>query len=242
MKIGILDSGIGGLSVLLSLVKNNLGNSYYYLGDNKNAPYGDKCYKELKFLTDKNIKLFLSLKIKTIIIACNTLSTTLKNYLKNKYKNVKFYFIQPYFYKKTIKNGLCYVLCTKKTAQNLNKIKIVRLNKNNIKVISCSGLVELIEKYYTNFPTQILKRFLPVKKPKYVFLGCTHYPLISTSIKKYYSNAIFISGISYSLKNLFKNKGTKKDKIYFVGENSAYNRYIFAFFYKKIRKVEKNLL
>ena len=42
MKIGVFDSGIGGISVLCALVKEKPYHDYYYLGDNFNTPYGDK--------------------------------------------------------------------------------------------------------------------------------------------------------------------------------------------------------
>ena len=77
MKFGVLDSGIGGLSVLLEIVNSNCLGEFYYLGDNLNAPYGDKTKKQLIDITNKNVQTFLNLGINKIIVACNTLSTTL---------------------------------------------------------------------------------------------------------------------------------------------------------------------
>lgn len=231
MKFGVLDSGIGGLSVLLEIVKTNCKGTFYYLGDNLNAPYGDKTREQLINLTNKNIKTFLNLGIKNIIIACNTLSTTIKNYLINRYKFINFYFISPNLNSLNKTKQLCYVLCTKKTAQNLKKQK--NINKN-IEIINCSGLVDLLEKDFYNVKLKNIKKFLPKKEPKYLYLGCTHYPLVSTLIKKVYKNAIFLDGISDFVSSINFVKGENLTKICFIGPSKYKNGQIFGFLQKKL--------
>ena len=55
MKVGVFDSGVGGLTVLKELVNKYPNNHYIYYGDTKNIPYGDKSLDELKLLVGENV-------------------------------------------------------------------------------------------------------------------------------------------------------------------------------------------
>ena len=85
MKIGVFDSGIGGLTVLNKLIEKYPNNEYTYYGDIKNIPYGDKSIEELKELSSKIIDFLIEKKVDLIVIACGTISSNLSNYLKQKY-------------------------------------------------------------------------------------------------------------------------------------------------------------
>ena len=75
MKIGIFDSGIGGLTVLAELIKKYPNNKYYYFGDNINAPYGTKSKEELLKLSNKIINFLNKKDVDLIIVACGTISS-----------------------------------------------------------------------------------------------------------------------------------------------------------------------
>ena len=60
MRIGVFDSGIGGLFVLKELINNYPNNTYYYFGDNINIPYGTKSKYELKILSSKIIDFLIT--------------------------------------------------------------------------------------------------------------------------------------------------------------------------------------
>lgn len=85
MRIGIFDSGIGGLTILKELLKFKPNNHYIYYGDNINLPYGDKTKEELTKILDKIMNYFINLKVDLIIIACVTMSSIVN---KSKY-NIK---------------------------------------------------------------------------------------------------------------------------------------------------------
>lgn len=74
LRIGICDSGIGGLSVLKELYKH-VPVEYVYIGDSRRAPYGNKCRQELLLYT-KELLTFLKHKdIDIYVSACNSIST-----------------------------------------------------------------------------------------------------------------------------------------------------------------------
>ncbi len=251
MKIGVFDSGIGGISVLTALVRVKPYHDYFYLGDNLNAPYGDKTEKELRVLADNSVKTLLNYGAEIIVVACNTVSTTCKKYLIKKYRGVNFCFISPQITKKLIKKG-CVVFCTQKTAQNIRKTKKYLSNFNKIQIISCKGLVEEIEKNFYNFNPKILTRYCSKvnNKIRVIVLGCTHYPLIATSFKVWFPQAEFYDGINplvatlnkiedKKVKNINKVNRVSKGKIFFLGKSGAQNYRIYAYFLKKITKSGK---
>ena len=252
MKIGVFDSGIGGISVLCALVKEKPYNDYYYLGDNLNAPYGDKTENELKTLADKNIKVLLEYGVDIIVVACNTVSTTCKKYILKKYNKIPFCFITPQITKKILKDR-CVVFCTEKTANNLKKTKKYITKSDNICIVGCSGLVEKIERNFFNFNSQFLNHYCKGigQDIKSVVLGCTHYPLIATFFREKFPLAKFYDGTKPLIATLtkierknFKNinlvNAFYNGKIFFLGNCGAQNYRIYATFSKKITKSGKN--
>ena len=91
MVIGVFDSGIGGLSVLYKLSKKFKRATFVYLGDNVNAPYGNRGIFDLKTLFCKNVHELLKYSPDFIVVACNTLSCNvlfeLKKWIGKKMQN-----------------------------------------------------------------------------------------------------------------------------------------------------------
>ena len=85
MKVGLFDSGVGGLSVLKRLMEKYPNNEYIYFGDTKNLPYGSKSIEELKILAKNNIEFLLKFNVDIIVIACGTVSSNCLDYLKDNY-------------------------------------------------------------------------------------------------------------------------------------------------------------
>ena len=75
MKIGVIDSGIGGLTVLKSLLKKCPNHEYFYYGDTLHLPYGEKTKEEIIVYANKIIKFLESENVDLIVIACGTLSS-----------------------------------------------------------------------------------------------------------------------------------------------------------------------
>lgn len=74
--IGVIDSGVGGLTTVAQLSTLLPGENIVYCGDNGNAPYGNRSGEEIVELT-KNMLAFLAEKdVKMVAVACNTISST----------------------------------------------------------------------------------------------------------------------------------------------------------------------
>ena len=74
MKIGIFDSGFGGLSIFKSIEKKLPSYDYLYLGDNARTPYGNRSFEAIYRFTQEGIEYLFSQNCQLIIIACNTAS------------------------------------------------------------------------------------------------------------------------------------------------------------------------
>lgn len=72
--IGVFDSGSGGLTILRALVRELPEYSYVYLGDTKNAPYGEKGTDEIIELTKQGVDSLFSKGATLVVLACNTAS------------------------------------------------------------------------------------------------------------------------------------------------------------------------
>ena len=85
MRVGLFDSGIGGLTVLKVLMDKYPSNDYIYYGDTKNVPYGDKSKEELLDLARSNINFLISKNVDMIIVACGTVSSNCLDILVKEY-------------------------------------------------------------------------------------------------------------------------------------------------------------
>lgn len=77
--IGVIDSGVGGLTVAKEIAKNMPDENIIYLGDSKNCPYGNKSKEEILALTLKMINFLKEKGVKCVAIACNTISTLIND-------------------------------------------------------------------------------------------------------------------------------------------------------------------
>lgn len=190
MRIGIFDSGIGGLTVLKEMIKKHPNHQYFYFGDTANLPYGTKSKDELRVLVDKIMHFLLSKNIDVLIIACGTISANLYEELKEKYDLPIYDVITPmiaYLEKSPYERvGL---MATKMTVQSKTFEKIP-----NKKFISqaCPLLVPLIEhgEYESEALEKSLQEYTSIFENQVdcVILGCTHYPVLSNKISNILPN------------------------------------------------------
>ena len=86
MKIGIFDSGLGGLTVFKEISKRLPSFEIIYLGDTARLPYGIKSKKTVDKYSENNLKFLRSLGCQVIVIACNTASSYSTGLLKKKFR------------------------------------------------------------------------------------------------------------------------------------------------------------
>lgn len=214
-KIGILDSGIGGTTILKEIKKLLPKEEFIYYADNKNNPYGEKTEEEIYKIVNNIVKfLMYEKKCKMIVIACNTATTRCMKRLKEQYKEIHFVGTVPAIkvacdnnYKNTL------VLATPATIDSKRTHELIKENKKagqEITLISCDGLANAIENKNKKRINEILEKIKQKTKNKNVdsiVLGCTHYPLIKKEINEFFPNVTLLDsslGVAKQVKRQLK--------------------------------------
>lgn len=213
MKIGVFDSGIGGLTVLKRLIDKYPNNEYIYYGDTKNIPYGDKSIEELKVLASNIVEFLISKNVDMIVIACGTVSSNLSDYLKEKYSVKIVDIISPVInYLNNHEYEKIGVIATNATINS--KVFSKSLNKD-IKEVACPMFVPIIESNNLTELQKYLNTYLnDLKDRDIIVLGCTHYPLIKDEINKYLNNNIKLLDMAECISDI-TNEGKASVELYF---------------------------
>lgn len=221
MKVGIFDSGIGGLTVLKNLYKHYPNNEYIYYGDTLNLPYGTKTKEELKILATNDIDFLLSKKVDIIIIACGTVSSNCINYLNNKYNLPIYDIISPTIsYLNNSKYQNIGIIATNATIDS--HIFKNNLNKN-VYEIKTPDFVPIIENNRYNELDSTIDKYLKEYKDniELLVLGCTHYPIIKEEVKNYFNNDIELLDMSNPLLEKISNGTSSSITIYYSKLNDT---------------------
>ena len=195
MKIGVFDSGLGGLIVAKSLMESNLGLTFAYLGDTANLPYGNKSADKIYECSRRSVDyLFREQDCSIIIIACNTASITAlrrlqREYLPENFPDRRILGIAiptlEHVMEKGHKNiGLIATNATVKSG--LYDIELKKLDPEiKLESLATPLLVPLIEDGGDKYAEEILRDYLaPFHEKDALILGCTHYPKYKELIRK----------------------------------------------------------
>jgi|SRR3989338_1709824 len=195
MKIGIFDSGLGGLIIARAIRETMPEYDYVYLGDTKRVPYGNKSHEAVLEFTKECVDYLLRKEnCAIVIIACNTacaraLRNMQQEYLPTHFRDRKILGVLIPGAEEASRYNKIGILATLGTvASKTFSIEIKKLNKK-AKVFQNPApmLVPLIEegniKEAEVFLIKYLKPFMD-KSLDALVLGCTHYPMLKKEIRK----------------------------------------------------------
>lgn len=191
--IGIFDSGIGGLTVVKSIMEQLPGYDIIYFGDTARTPYGSKSAETVIRYSLENTRFLLEHGAKMIIMACNTASSVASNRLSENYDVPIFEVVTPATenavkISKKMSIGVIGTRATIKSGIYENKIKAMK-PEAKVYSASCPLLVPLVEEGWLKKPetVMIIKKYLHPLKVRQIdtlILGCTHYPLLKDKIQR----------------------------------------------------------
>ena len=223
--IGIMDSGVGGLSVLREILRILPGERYIYFSDNAFCPYGDK---SPDFIQDRCRKIcdhFLSKGADVMVLACNTATAAAISTLRAEY-DIPFVGMEPAI-KPAVhrtRSGVVGVLATAGTLKG-NKYHNTRDLYSGDIIVKESvgrGFVELVEKGELTGPhaEEVVRASLqPLldAKADTIVLGCTHYPFLMDTLQAVAGPGItFIDpapAVAAHLKDVLKEKGRPSESL-----------------------------
>lgn len=246
MKIGVFDSGIGGISVLRRLYKEFDGAEFVYYGDNFNAPYGNRTERDVVDLSVQCATRLLEYDVDAIVVACNTASALSGKVLRN-ILGVPVFVIRPPIEREIISGKTTLLLCTVATARSFWQYG----SFNNLKIYAVNGLVEAIEKDPFGANRIDVSLYLNGIDNDYetVILGCTHYFFVKVGICDHLQPKRIVSGeddLVYAMKKFpifAKNtKKPEKNRVLFIGDSKTLNEKIFISGQVDVYRQKKSLL
>ncbi|MEO4052040.1 glutamate racemase [Solibacillus sp. CAU 1738] len=190
--IGVIDSGVGGLTVAKAIMELLPNETIYYIGDTARCPYGPRTKQEVRNFTWQMAKALEKMNIKMLVIACNTATAVA---LESLQKNMPFPVLGVInagaraAIKKTKRNEIV-VLATEGTVKSAAYETALHSLSTKAKVIplACPTFVPLVEsgEYEGQFSYDLVANGLkPLEDERFdtVILGCTHYPILQKQIE-----------------------------------------------------------
>lgn len=188
MKVGVFDSGVGGLSVV-NAIKRQLPDLETVLReDRQHLPYGDKPIEEIHSYVLPILQELVDEGCQVIVIACNTVTTTMINRLRNEVK-VPLVGIEPAVKPaaSATKTGVIAVCATPRTLTSDRYAWLKAQFAKNVKVMEpdCSDWALMIENNSVD-REKVAETIESVIKTgaDQIVLGCTHYHWIENEIKQ----------------------------------------------------------
>ena len=200
MIAGVFDSGVGGLTVVKSLIEHKLFDEIIYFGDTARVPYGVKDKNTIVRYSLEALEFFKNFDIDILIAACNSVSAYAIDELKANAHFKVSGVIEPGVLALINKipnlNAKILILGTKAT---INSGKYKRLlnaqGYENITSLATSLFVPVVEEglFYGDVLQSVMRHyFAGIDEPDVIILGCTHFPLIKNEIAKFFPNAALI--------------------------------------------------
>ncbi len=189
-KLGIIDSGVGGFSVVRELLRQDSSLDILYIGDQLYCPYGPKKPDFIRQRVAELVDYLLSQGAEAVAIACNSATIHAISFLRERY-DIPIIGMEPGVKPAAnqTKTGIIAVLATEASLSGEKFHRLIAEHGNRIRVITrpCPEMVDLVEagELTGEKPRQILSRILaPLleEKADQFVLGCTHFPFLKAII------------------------------------------------------------
>jgi len=222
--IGVFDSGVGGLTVVREIIRQLPSENVVYFGDTARVPYGSKSQKTIIGYTRQIIHFLKTKNVKAIVIACNTASAYALDAVAKEVDVPIIGVVRPgaSVAANTTINGKIGVLGTEGTINSGIYTQVLHEHNPNLNVVgkACPLFCPLVEEGLLEDPVtdEIATRYLKSVKDAGIdtlILGCTHYPLIRSTIRRLMGEDVNLVNPAYetaiSLRSLLQEKGIYRD-------------------------------
>ena len=194
MKIGVFDSGIGGLTVVKSLLEHQLFEEIIYFGDTARVPYGSKDKNTIIRYAIEAVEFFKNFELDMIIVACNTVSAYALCEMRESASCPVIGVIEAGVLatSNTVVNNTANILILGTNATIHSKAyenSLQDLGFKKLQTKASSLFVPLVEEEIFEGPildATLEHYFEHIIHPDAVILGCTHFPLLSNALQNYF--------------------------------------------------------
>lgn len=213
MRVGIFDSGMGGLSVLHQAFRELPGIDFIYYADERHVPYGEKTKEQIQRYIKEIIEFMLAKQVDAIVIACNTATSVATKEYRSRFP-VPIIGMEPAV-KQAVESfrgipGRILVAATPLTiaGDKLHDLLEKVDHEEKVDLVALPGLVRFAEKgdFHTEAITEYLQEALKdfaLEKYKAFVLGCTHFNYFKAYYKKIFPGKVrFIDGNAGTIRQL----------------------------------------
>lgn len=230
--IGVFDSGVGGLTVAREIMRQMPNERIVYFGDTARVPYGSKSRETVTRFSRQIVRFLQTFQVKTIVVACNTASAYAMDVLEAETDIPVIGVVKPgaKTAAEVSRNGRIGVIATEATIGSQIYTKYIKeLNKDvTIYGKACPLFVPLVEEGLWQDPVtdEIARRYLTELIDidiDTLILGCTHYPLIRSTLGKVMGEGVTLVNPAYEtaleLKEMLEQRGILNQEPPTLGAN-----------------------
>ena len=215
--IGVFDSGVGGLTVAREIMRQIPNERIVYFGDTARVPYGSKSKDNIIKFSRQIIRFLQTENVKAIVIACNTASALALDEMQQEFDLPILGVVKPgaKVAVETTANKRIGLIGTEANIRSGVSTRYIKSLDDEAKVFekACPLFVPLVEEgwLHDDITLQVASRYLEELKEKDIdtlIMGCTHYPLIRSTIRKVMGDKVNLVNPAYEtaieLKNLLE--------------------------------------
>jgi glutamate racemase len=223
--VGVFDSGVGGLTVAREIMRQLPDERIVYFGDTARVPYGNKSRETILRYSRQIIRFLRTKKVKAIVIACNT-ATAYTLDTVSKESDIPVIGVINAGARTAVRatrNGKIGVIGTEATVSTGIYTEVMKKLCPDLEVYgkSCPLFVPLVEEglLHDSVTDEIASRYLAELKAKYIdtlVLGCTHYPLLRSTMRRLMGEEVTLVNPAYEtaieLKALLTEQNLLRDR------------------------------
>lgn len=230
--IGVFDSGVGGLTVAREIMRQIPNEKIIYFGDTARVPYGSKSKETVTRFSKQIVRFLKTFDVKTIVVACNTASAFALDALEAESDIPIIGVVKPgaKVASEVTRNGRIGVIATEATIGSQIYSKYITQINDHVSIYgkACPLFVPLVEEGLWEDPVtdEIAKRYLTELIDidiDTLILGCTHYPLIRSTVGKIMGEDVKLVNPAYEtareLKELLTSQNLLNETPPALGEN-----------------------
>ena len=230
--IGVFDSGVGGLTVAREIMRQIPNEKIVYFGDTARVPYGSKSKDTVTKYSKQIVRFLRTQNVKAIVIACNTASAYALDEIEKEIDIPIIGVVRPgaKVAVEATRNGKIGVIATEGTINSQIYSTYIKQVNENVNVIgkACPLFVPLVEEGLLVDPVtdEIAMRYLSELIDRDIdtlILGCTHYPLIRSTVGKIMGDKVTLVNPAYEtareLKELLESEDLLNKREIELGEN-----------------------
>jgi len=200
MRVGVFDSGLGGFTVLKSLVDHRCFDEIVYFGDTARVPYGSKDRNTVVRYALEALEFFENHDLDLLIVACNTVSVVGLEAMQEMASYPVVGVVEPGVQALAAslpdKQGRVLVLGTASTVRSAAyQHQLAEQGYHHVDACAPALLVSLVEEGLFDGPVMAATLdhyFSGLTRPDAIILACTHFPHIAPAIRRYFGNVLLV--------------------------------------------------